>query len=171
MAGYKNRDEREKIGFLRAKAISDLVKDLAAAFLENEKNILNGKLEKDLISMIKKSKPLQEIYSQSISKIYRSRVVVEREVAQGEYTAQNTLYPAEPFCDETGEEYTFTINDSYGDGICCAYGSGSYTILHDGAQVVSGGAFTSTITHTFGGVPATPPPSPPPTTLPPTVSY
>ncbi len=46
--------------------------------------------------------------------------------------------------------YTFTINDVYGDGICCAYGNGSYT-LKDGANTVlaSGGSFGSSLTHNF----------------------
>jgi subtilisin family serine protease len=40
--------------------------------------------------------------------------------------------------------YDFTIYDSYGDGICCAYGSGSYTLTEDasGNTLASGGAFT-----------------------------
>ena len=39
--------------------------------------------------------------------------------------------------------YTFTIFDSYGDGICCAYGNGSYS-LNDGSTVLaSGGSFGS----------------------------
>lgn len=37
--------------------------------------------------------------------------------------------------------YTFTINDTYGDGICCAYGQGAYTVLFDGDTVASGGEF------------------------------
>jgi len=47
--------------------------------------------------------------------------------------------------------YDFTINDSYGDGICCAYGSGSYALTNDvtGATLAAGGAFTSTETTTF----------------------
>lgn len=40
--------------------------------------------------------------------------------------------------------YTFTIFDSFGDGICCAYGNGSYTLLdNDGAVLASGGDFSS----------------------------
>ncbi len=40
--------------------------------------------------------------------------------------------------------YTFIMNDSYGDGICCAYGNGSYTLTKDsdGSVLASGGAFT-----------------------------
>ena len=47
--------------------------------------------------------------------------------------------------------YTFTINDSWGDGICCGYGTGDYKLYWDGVLVASGGAFGSTATHTFGG--------------------
>ncbi|CAN5384789.1 hypothetical protein BH09BAC1_BH09BAC1_18880 [soil metagenome] len=40
--------------------------------------------------------------------------------------------------------YTFTILDSEGDGICCNYGNGSYTVKDaDGVLVVQGGLFTS----------------------------
>ena len=37
--------------------------------------------------------------------------------------------------------YTFTILDSYGDGICCAWGNGSYSVTYDGTVVASGGTF------------------------------
>ncbi|MCO6487981.1 MAG: T9SS type A sorting domain-containing protein [Phaeodactylibacter sp.] len=40
-------------------------------------------------------------------------------------------------------DYTFTIFDSYGDGICCAYGSGSYTLSDGTNTIASGGAFGS----------------------------
>ena len=45
LKGYKGRDEKEKIGYLRAKGISNLVNELADTFMEEEKNILAGKLE------------------------------------------------------------------------------------------------------------------------------
>lgn len=47
--------------------------------------------------------------------------------------------------------YTFTINDTYGDGICCAYGNGSYTITNTatGTALASGGSFGSTETKSF----------------------
>ncbi|MCB9170745.1 MAG: hypothetical protein H6597_03580 [Flavobacteriales bacterium] len=37
----------------------------------------------------------------------------------------------------------FTIHDSYGDGICCSYGTGSYTVYFDGVQVGTGGNYGS----------------------------
>ncbi|NOQ27945.1 MAG: T9SS type A sorting domain-containing protein [Bacteroidales bacterium] len=40
--------------------------------------------------------------------------------------------------------YVFTLLDSYGDGICCAEGNGSYTLkVTGGATIASGGSFTS----------------------------
>jgi len=40
-------------------------------------------------------------------------------------------------------DYTFTITDTFGDGICCAYGNGSYTLSSSEGTIVTGGAFTS----------------------------
>jgi hypothetical protein len=46
--------------------------------------------------------------------------------------------------------YEFTINDEYGDGICCAYGVGSYEVINsNGAIVAQGGEFTDTETTTI----------------------
>ena len=45
--------------------------------------------------------------------------------------------------------YDFTINDTYGDGICCAYGNGSYTVTSGGNTLASGGSFTSSETTNF----------------------
>ena len=46
-------------------------------------------------------------------------------------------------------EYTFTINDSYGDGICCGYGSGSYSLDAASGNIASGGAFGSSASTDF----------------------
>lgn len=56
--------------------------------------------------------------------------------------------------------YTFTINDSYGDGICCSYGNGSYSLVDaNGDVIASGGSFGASESTNFctgsGGV--TPP--------------
>ena len=52
--------------------------------------------------------------------------------------------------------YTFTILDSYGDGICCAYGNGSYTLSDGAGTIASGGAFGASESTPFctGGAPA-----------------
>jgi hypothetical protein len=45
--------------------------------------------------------------------------------------------------------YNFTITDSYGDGICCAYGNGSYTVSSSAGTLASGGSFTTSQTTQF----------------------
>ncbi|MGH1384473.1 S8 family serine peptidase [Kordia sp.] len=47
--------------------------------------------------------------------------------------------------------YDFTITDSYGDGICCSYGNGSFTLTNNdtGATLASGGSFTTSDTTNF----------------------
>lgn len=46
-------------------------------------------------------------------------------------------------------EYTFTITDVYGDGICCSYGNGSYTLTGSTGTLVSGGSFGASEATTF----------------------
>lgn len=45
--------------------------------------------------------------------------------------------------------YTLTVNDSFGDGLCCQYGNGSYTLTHQGEVIASGSTFTSTQSTSF----------------------
>merc|ERR1712003_456274 len=76
------------------------------------------------------------------------------------YSDANTLYTLN-MCLES-DEYTFTITDAYGDGICCSYGTGGYKIKVDGTEVVSGGEFGSSETESFTvSAPPTAPVSPP----------
>ena len=42
-----------------------------------------------------------------------------------------------------GGSYTFTIRDTYGDGLCCNYGIGTYSVKVDDVEVASGGEFAS----------------------------
>jgi hypothetical protein len=37
--------------------------------------------------------------------------------------------------------YTFTIFDTYGDGICCSFGQGSYAVIVDSDTIITGGNF------------------------------
>ena len=49
-----------------------------------------------------------------------------------------------PINDLVDDCYDFTILDTYGDGICCAYGNGSYTLeVTGGTELASGGSFGS----------------------------
>lgn len=49
----------------------------------------------------------------------------------------------EKICVESGC-YVFVIEDAYGDGICCSYGNGSYSLVHsNGSILASGGSFSN----------------------------
>ena len=47
--------------------------------------------------------------------------------------------------------YTLIVNDSWGDGMCCAYGHGGYTLTETSSGIIlaQGGAFGSQAVHTF----------------------
>lgn len=62
-------------------------------------------------------------------------------VASGGSYAENTQY-SEQACLTDGD-YTFTIFDSYGDGICCSYGNGSYSLSFGQTVLASGASFQS----------------------------
>jgi dGTPase len=81
LKNYIDKDEKDRIGYLRAVAINELVNELAKVFLDEEKNILTGKFENELISEIKRAKALKQIMDISMTNIYKSRSVIEREVA------------------------------------------------------------------------------------------
>jgi len=71
----------------------------------------------------------------------------------GPYTTQatNGVYPQPPIvvCIPNGC-HELVISDSYGDGMCCAYGNGSFSLRDAQNNVLaSGGTFTFTSTHAF----------------------
>lgn len=55
---------------------------------------------------------------------------------------------SELICLQSGN-YTFTIYDAYNDGICCAFGDGSYTLFDDNNTYVSGATFAQSETSSF----------------------
>jgi len=69
--------------------------------------------------------------------------------------SSNGLYPAggtsisESVCLAPGC-YNFVIFDDYGDGLCCAYGNGSYSVSDaTGTSLAAGGSFTNSETTNF----------------------
>ncbi len=69
-------------------------------------------------------------------------------LAGGPYSSSGTTITEEICLPD--ECYDFTINDSYGDGICCGFGNGSYSLTEaDGTVLASGGAFTNSETTNF----------------------
>jgi hypothetical protein len=85
----------------------------------------------------------------------------------GPYSSANAAQDTESVCVEDGSAYDFAISDSYGDGICCSYGSGSYTVKYGGSVVASGGDYGSGETKSFGSCGG---PGPTPSTASPTKS-
>ena len=77
----------------------------------------------------------------------------------------NSVY-TEKACLSCDNEYTFEINDSYGDGICCSYGEGYYTVLVNDEEKASGGDFDSVKTELISVDCTTPPPADTPTKTP-----
>lgn len=68
----------------------------------------------------------------------------------GPYGSQFTAFQ-ERFCLDPTECYSFTIFDSFGDGICCGFGQGNYEITDaDGLPLLSGtGEFNFSETNEF----------------------
>ncbi len=68
-------------------------------------------------------------------------------VANGSGYASNTQYD-EQICLTDGT-YTLVISDSYGDGMCCSTGSGSYALKQGSTTLASGASFNNTDSTTF----------------------
>ncbi|MCU7494341.1 MAG: deoxyguanosinetriphosphate triphosphohydrolase [Ignavibacteria bacterium] len=81
LKSYNGRDNNDKIGYLRAKAMSSLVNQLSEIFSEEEERILEGKLSEDLINLIPSADVLKEIKTVSKEEIYSYKSVIERETA------------------------------------------------------------------------------------------
>jgi dGTPase len=75
------KSQQERIGFLRALAIGDLMDECSTLFLDSEQQILEGKFNQALADLCPSSEALKQIISVSIEKIYRARQVVEIEAA------------------------------------------------------------------------------------------
>ena len=73
--------QQEKIGYLRALAIGDLMDECSSLFLEKEVEILSGKFDLALADHCPSKSALKNIINVSRSKIYQARQVVEIEAA------------------------------------------------------------------------------------------
>jgi len=72
---------KDRVSYLRALAINTLINDAVNIFLDHETEILNGNFEKSLLEKCAYEAQINDIINISISKIYRSKEVVEKEVA------------------------------------------------------------------------------------------
>lgn len=68
-------------------------------------------------------------------------------VANGSGYASNTQYN-EQLCLTDGA-YTLVVSDSYGDGMCCNVGNGSYSLTYGSTELASGASFNNADSTTF----------------------
>ena len=61
-------------------------------------------------------------------------------ISSGSLTSTSTLYEWDLELD-ANTDYIFTIYDTFGDGICCAYGVGNYNLYVNNNLIASGGEF------------------------------
>lgn len=77
----KPRSESQNLGTLRALAIGELIRETVEVFAQYEESMCKGHFDKALTDIIPSANALQEISSVSVTKIYRSKVVLEKEAA------------------------------------------------------------------------------------------
>jgi dGTPase len=75
------KNKKERVSYLRALAIGTLINEAASVFIENEEAILAGAYGISLLDKCKYEAQINDIIQISISKIYNSPEVIEKEVA------------------------------------------------------------------------------------------
>jgi dGTPase len=78
---YALQHTKDRTAYLRAIAINALIDEAVALFLENEKAILNGDFKHSLLDKCKYEAQINDIIKISVDKIYKSKEVLEKEVA------------------------------------------------------------------------------------------
>lgn len=73
--------KKDRISYLRALAIGVLINEAVTIFLNNEDVILKGEFDKGLLDKCKYEAQINDIIKISVDKIYKSKEVVEKEVA------------------------------------------------------------------------------------------
>lgn len=77
----KDRSQAQNLGILRALAIGQLIRETVEVFAQYEESMRKGNFDKALTDIIPSAKALAAISSVSVRKIYRSKVVLEKEAA------------------------------------------------------------------------------------------
>ncbi|GGG16339.1 dGTPase [Dokdonia pacifica] len=78
---YELTTKAARVGYLRALAIGTLIDEAVAIFMKNEEAILEGAFAKALLDKSKYEAQIEDILKISISNIYQSQEVVEKEIA------------------------------------------------------------------------------------------
>jgi len=77
----KDKSNTQNLGALRALAIGELIRETVEVFAQYEESMCKGNFDKALTDIIPSAKALQKITTISVDKIYRSKVVLEKEAA------------------------------------------------------------------------------------------
>lgn len=77
----KSLDKQEKIEYMRAKAINNLIGAVVRSFIKKEKDILKGSFDQPLIETIKEYNDLERLGKYNKTKIYKSKDVVSIEMS------------------------------------------------------------------------------------------
>ncbi len=79
---YHNlQNTKDRISYLRALAIGNLIQEAVKIFIENEEAILKGEFHHSLLDKCKYEAQIHDILKLSVEKIYQSKDVVEKEIA------------------------------------------------------------------------------------------
>ena len=74
-------NKQDRVSYLRALAINTLINEVVEIFIANEEDILQGSFTSALLDKSKFSAQINDIIKLSITNIYQSRDVVEKEIA------------------------------------------------------------------------------------------
>ena len=72
---------KDRVSYLRALAIGNLIQEAARVFIANEEQILAGEFHRSLLEKCRYEAQMNDIIKLSVEKVYQSKEVVEKEVA------------------------------------------------------------------------------------------
>ncbi|MEN8250371.1 MAG: dGTP triphosphohydrolase, partial [Bacteroidota bacterium] len=75
------KSQHEKLGTLRAMAINQLVSEAVDVFVNNEEGLLAGSFDQPLTTLVKSTEAMSQIQKVSVDRIYRAKIVLEKEIA------------------------------------------------------------------------------------------
>ena len=78
---YQLKTKQDRLSYLRALSIGNLINEAAKVFVENEADILRGDYHISLLDKCRYEAQINDIIKISIDKIYRSKEVVEKEIS------------------------------------------------------------------------------------------
>ena len=78
---YQLTTKQDRLSYLRALAIGNLINEAANVFIENETSILNGDYHISLLDKCKYEAQINDIIKISVNRIYRSKEVIEKEIS------------------------------------------------------------------------------------------